>query len=88
MPRPRVVMRKIREVLRLTLGEHFSQRRVRQITSVPEATIYDYLRRAAGGKPCDVAAAGGHRRRRARAPPVRVGQPTRDHTSSAGVGIR
>lgn len=47
MPRPRVVMRKIREVLRLTLGERLSQRRVRQITGVPEATIYDYLKRAA-----------------------------------------
>lgn len=46
MPRPRVVMRKIREVLRLTLGERLSQRRVRQITGVPEATIYDYLKRA------------------------------------------
>lgn len=38
MPRPRVVMRKIRDVLRLTLGEGLSQRRVRQITGVPEAT--------------------------------------------------
>ena len=47
MPRPRVVMRKIREVLRLTLDERLSQRRVRQITGVPEATIYDYLKRAA-----------------------------------------
>jgi transposase len=46
MPRPRVVMRKIREVLRLTLGERLSQRRVRQITGVPESTIYDYLKRA------------------------------------------
>ncbi|MGH7777162.1 MAG: IS21 family transposase, partial [Candidatus Dormibacterales bacterium] len=40
-------MRKIREVLRLTLGEGLSQRRARQITGVPEATIYDYLKRAA-----------------------------------------
>jgi transposase len=39
-------MRKIRDVLRLTLGERLSQRRVRQITGVPEATIYDYLKRA------------------------------------------
>ena len=44
MPRARVVMRKIREVLRLTLGERLSQRRVRQITGVPESTIYDYLK--------------------------------------------
>ncbi len=47
MPRPRVVMRKIRDVLRLSLGERLSQRRIRQITGVPEATIYDYLKRAA-----------------------------------------
>lgn len=46
MPRPRVVMRKIREVLRLVVGEGLSQVRARQITGVPEATIYDYLRRA------------------------------------------
>ena len=46
MPRPRAVMRKIREVLRLALGEQLSQRRVKQITGVPEATQYDYVRRA------------------------------------------
>ena len=46
MPRPRAVMRKIREVLRLTLGEQLSQRRVKQITGVAEATQYDYVKRA------------------------------------------
>ncbi len=46
MPRPRAVMRKIREVLRLTLVEQLSQRRVKQITGVAEATQYDYLKRA------------------------------------------
>jgi len=46
MPRPRAVMRKIREVLRLVFGERLSRRRVTQITGVPKATIYDYVRRA------------------------------------------
>jgi hypothetical protein len=46
MPRPRAVMRKIREVLRLVIGERLSRRRVTQITGVPKATIYDYIRRA------------------------------------------
>jgi transposase len=47
MSRPRSVMRKIREVLRLTFGERQSRRRVGQATGVPYTTIADYLRRAA-----------------------------------------
>jgi len=47
MSRPRSVMRKIREVLRLTFDERLSRRRVGQATGVPYTTIADYLRRAA-----------------------------------------
>ena len=46
MSRPRVVMRKIRDVLRLTFGEHLPRRRVSQATGVPVTTICDYLKRA------------------------------------------
>ncbi len=46
MSRPRVVMRKVREVLRLTLGEGLSRRHVARAVGLPTATIYDYLKRA------------------------------------------
>ena len=46
MPRPRAVMRRIREVLRLTIGERLSSRRVSQAVGLPRATIFDYLKRA------------------------------------------
>ena len=47
MPRPRVAMRKIREVLRLTLGEGLSRRQVGAATGVPLTTVADCLSRAA-----------------------------------------
>ena len=47
MPRPRIDMRKIREVLRLTLGEELSRRQVSAASGVPLTTVNDYLRRAA-----------------------------------------
>ena len=46
MVRPRVEMRKVREVLRLTLGEGLSRRHVGRAVGLPPATIYDYLKRA------------------------------------------
>ena len=49
MPRPRVDMRKIREVLRLALGEELSQRLVSAASGVPQTTVHDYLVRAAAG---------------------------------------
>ena len=47
MPRPRIDMRKIREVLRLALGEELSRRQVSAASGVPLTTVSDYLRRAA-----------------------------------------
>lgn len=47
MPRPRIAMRKIREVLRLALGEELSRRQVSAASGVPLTTVNDYLRRAA-----------------------------------------
>ena len=47
MPRPRIDMRKIREVLRLALGEELSRRQVSAASGVPLTTVNDYLRRAA-----------------------------------------
>lgn len=46
MSRPRVIMRKIREVLRLTLGEGLSIRDVTAATGVPLTTVREYLKRA------------------------------------------
>jgi transposase len=47
MPRPRIAMRKVREVLRLTLGEGLSRRRTAAATGVPYTTVVDCLSRAA-----------------------------------------
>jgi transposase len=47
MPRPGIDMRKIREVLRLALGEELSRRQVAAASGVPLTTVGDYLRRAA-----------------------------------------
>jgi transposase len=47
MPRPRIDMRKIREVLRLALGEELSRRQASAASGVPLTTVNDYLRRAA-----------------------------------------
>ena len=48
MPRPRIAMRKIREVLRLVLGEGLSRHRAATATGVPYTTVADCLSRAAG----------------------------------------
>ena len=47
MPRPRVAMRKIRDVLRLTFGEGLSRRQVSAAVGVPVTTVSDYVGRAA-----------------------------------------
>ena len=47
MPRPRIAMRKIREVLRLALGEELSRRQASAASGVPLTTVNDYLGRAA-----------------------------------------
>ena len=47
MPRPRIDMRKIREVLRLALGEELSRRQASAASGVPLTTVNDYLGRAA-----------------------------------------
>ena len=46
MPRPRIPMRKIREVLRLTFGERLSRRQVSLATGIPFTTVGDHVRRA------------------------------------------
>src|SRR5258708_12951222 len=46
MPRPRVAMRNIREVLRLTFGEGLSRRQVSASSGVPLTTVSDYVARA------------------------------------------
>src|ERR1700756_2139154 len=47
MPRRRLDMGKIREVLGLALGEERSRRQVSAASGVPLTTVNDYLRRAA-----------------------------------------
>ncbi len=46
MPRPRSAMRKIRDVLRLNLGEGLSRRKVGAAVGLPYTTVADYLVRA------------------------------------------
>ena len=46
MPRPRAAMRKIREVLRLVLGEGRSRRQVGAVVGLPYTTVTDYVARA------------------------------------------
>jgi hypothetical protein len=46
MPRPRSVMRKIREVLRLTFAEDLSRRLVGVAAGLPTTTVADYVARA------------------------------------------
>ena len=46
MPRPRSAMRKIRELLRLALGEGLSRRQVAAATGMPGSTVGDHLTRA------------------------------------------
>jgi len=47
VPRPRSLMRKIKEVLRLTFGERLSRREVSAATALPYTTVSDHLARAA-----------------------------------------
>jgi len=46
VPRPRSTMRKIREILRLSLGEGLSRRQIGAATGSPYSTIADHLGRA------------------------------------------
>jgi transposase len=46
MPRPHIAMRKIREMLRLRLGEGLSLRQVSASLQIPFTTVCDHLRRA------------------------------------------
>ena len=46
MPRPRAAMRKVREVLRLVLGERLSRRQVGAAVGLPYTTVTDYVDRA------------------------------------------
>ena len=45
MPRPHISMRKIREALRLSLGEGLSLRDVASSLQVPHTTVGDHVRR-------------------------------------------
>jgi hypothetical protein len=51
MPRPRIAMRKIREVLRLVLGEGLSRHQAAAATRVPYTTLADCLTWATGAGP-------------------------------------
>lgn len=46
MPRPHIAMRKVREVLRLRLGEDLSLRQVAASVGLPVTTVADHLKRA------------------------------------------
>jgi transposase len=46
VPRPRVAMRKIRDVLRLTFGEGLSRRQVSASLGIPVTTVSDHVARA------------------------------------------
>ena len=46
MPRPHTAMRKIRDVLRLRLGEQLSVRQIAASLGLPRATVSDYVQRA------------------------------------------
>jgi transposase len=46
VPRPRIAMRKIRDVLRLVLGEELSRRQVSRSLGIPLSTVNDHVARA------------------------------------------
>lgn len=46
MPRPRIAMRKIRDILRLAWGEGLSHRQVGRSLAIPFTTVADHVRRA------------------------------------------
>ena len=64
MPRPRLAMRKVREILRLAQGEGLPLRQVGASLGVPFTTVGDHLRRATAGR-AGMAAARRPGRRRA-----------------------
>ena len=47
MPRPRLAMRKVRDILRLAWGQGLSRRQVGASLGIPLTTVADHLRRAA-----------------------------------------
>ena len=47
MPRPRLAMRKVRDILRLAVGQGLSRRQVGASLGIPFTTVADHLRRAA-----------------------------------------
>lgn len=46
MPRPRLAMRKVRDIMRLAVGQGLSSRQVASSLGVPHTTVSDHLRRA------------------------------------------
>ena len=46
MPRPRIAMRKVRDILRLAWGESLSHREVGRSLGIPFTTVADHVRRA------------------------------------------
>ncbi|MEX6430108.1 helix-turn-helix domain-containing protein [Ferrimicrobium acidiphilum] len=46
MSRPRIIMRAIREVLRLSLSKGRPVREISQACSLPKSTVFDYVKRA------------------------------------------
>jgi transposase len=46
VPRPRLAMRKVRDILRLAVGQGLSRRQVGQALGIPFTTVADHLRRA------------------------------------------
>jgi transposase len=82
MPRPRSAMRKIREVLRLSLGHGLSRRQVGAAVGLPYTTVADHLGRArAAGLACSPRRPG---RPRPGCGPCRTGR--RSTVSCAGRG--
>jgi predicted AAA+ superfamily ATPase len=50
VPRPHTTMRKIRDVLRLRLGDQLSLRQVSLSLAIPHTTVADYVRRNLSGR--------------------------------------
>ncbi len=51
MPRPRLAIRKVRDILRLAEEQGLSRRRVGQALGIPFITVADHLRRAKAAGP-------------------------------------
>lgn len=82
MPRPHISMRKIRDALRLSLGEGLSLRHTAASLQMPFTTLGDHLRRArAAGITCPKASTTTPSRRSCSPPPPRrLGRPARCRT--------